>query len=171
MFALTLLEVVRLAHVDADECHELQLGETLSCWRREGQQVPQVRYLRVDEVAAQLARALGRLARIEPARDISHITVKSSTLWNVHRLNSVIMNYERSCYDCALHVALNITSNGYRILFPKKKKRRSMQEINHWSHSTWASQYIEQYSYIVFWKYTVWVSALAPPSIPEPYFS
>jgi hypothetical protein len=31
MFSLTLLEVVRLAHVDADESHELWLGETLSC--------------------------------------------------------------------------------------------------------------------------------------------
>jgi hypothetical protein len=83
--ALTLLEVVRLPHVHTYESHELQLGQPLSCWRRQGQQVPQVRYLRVDEVAAQLAGSFGWLARVEPATHNSHITDKSSALRNLYR--------------------------------------------------------------------------------------
>lgn len=65
--ALTLLEVVGLAHVHAHERHELQLRQALAGGRGQREQVPQVPDLRVDQVAAQLARALRRLARIEAA--------------------------------------------------------------------------------------------------------
>jgi hypothetical protein len=44
-------------------------------------------------------------------RDISHITDKSSMLRNVYKWNSLIVNYERRCYDCRLCVAPNFPSN------------------------------------------------------------
>jgi hypothetical protein len=68
--SLTLLEVVRLPYVDADQSHQLQLGQTLPCGRRERKEVPQVCDLCIDQIAAQLAGALGGLAGVEPARQI-----------------------------------------------------------------------------------------------------
>ena len=65
--APTLLEVVGLAHVHADQGHELQLGQPLPSGGRQGQEVPQVGDLRVDQVPPQLARALGGLAGVEAA--------------------------------------------------------------------------------------------------------
>jgi len=41
-YVFTLCEVVGFAHVDADEGHELELRETLTRRRRQGQQVPQI---------------------------------------------------------------------------------------------------------------------------------
>lgn len=65
---LTLLEVVGLPDVDADESHELELGEPLPGGRGQREQVPQVGDLGVDQVPAELARPLRRLRRVEPGQ-------------------------------------------------------------------------------------------------------
>ncbi|GFS48595.1 hypothetical protein NPIL_670581, partial [Nephila pilipes] len=62
---LTVLEVIRLPDVHAHEGHELELRESLPRGRGEGQQVPEVSNLRVDEVPPQLRRSLRRLVGIE----------------------------------------------------------------------------------------------------------
>lgn len=64
----TLLEVVGLPHVDADERHQLQLRQALAGGGREGEELAQVRDLRVDEVAAELAGAFRGFALVEPGR-------------------------------------------------------------------------------------------------------
>ena len=69
MSSLTLLEVVGLPDVDTHQGHELELGEALACWGWQGEQVSQVTYLCVDQVTAQLAGPLGRLAGIEAAKE------------------------------------------------------------------------------------------------------
>lgn len=53
-----MLEVIGLSDVDAYECHELQLGETLARGGRQGEKVAQVGDFCVDEVPSQLAGAL-----------------------------------------------------------------------------------------------------------------
>ena len=52
MSSLTLLEVVGLADVDADEGHELKLREPLAGGGGQRQQIAQVTDLRVDQVTA-----------------------------------------------------------------------------------------------------------------------
>lgn len=68
MGSLTLLEVVGFPDVDAHQSHELELRKALAGWGRQGEQVPQVTDLCVDQVTPQLAGPLGRLAGIEAAR-------------------------------------------------------------------------------------------------------
>ena len=57
---LTIFEVKVLAHVHADQGHQLQLTETLSGAGGEGQQVAKVGNLLVDAVPPLFGRALGR---------------------------------------------------------------------------------------------------------------
>lgn len=62
----TLLKVVGFAHVDADQCHELQLRQALARRLRQRQQIAQIRHLRIDQIASQLGGAFGRFVGVEP---------------------------------------------------------------------------------------------------------
>lgn len=62
-----MLEVVGFPDVDTHQGHQLELGETLACGGRQGEQVSQVADLCVDQVTPQLAGPLGRLAGIKAA--------------------------------------------------------------------------------------------------------
>lgn len=74
IIALTLLEIVGFPHVYAHQGHELQLRQPLPGRRRQGQQVPEVRDFRVDQVPSQFARPFRRLGRVEPARNKTRST-------------------------------------------------------------------------------------------------
>ena len=96
--SLTLLEVVGFPHIDAHKGHELQLGEALSGWGWQGEQVSQVTYLCVDQVTAQLAGPLGRLAGIEAAKGKKSIRMTRAQqgkgkklLFITHMLQSTLM--------------------------------------------------------------------------------
>lgn len=64
---LTMLKVIGLTHVDANQCHQLQLGQSLTGGRWQGQEVAQVGDLRVDQVAPQFRGSLGRLGGVKAA--------------------------------------------------------------------------------------------------------
>ena len=65
--ALTMLEVVGLAHVYTNQRHQLQLGQTLSGGGGQRQEVAQVGNLGVDQISAQLGGAFGRFVGIKAA--------------------------------------------------------------------------------------------------------
>lgn len=66
---LTLLEVVGFPHIDTDQRHQLELREALAGGLGQWQQIPQIGYLRIYEIASHLGGALRRLVRIESARE------------------------------------------------------------------------------------------------------
>lgn len=66
--AITLLEVIGFPDVHAHQGHELQLRQPLPGGRRQGQQIPEVRDFRVDQIPPQLTRPFGRLGRVEPVK-------------------------------------------------------------------------------------------------------
>lgn len=68
----TLLKVVGFPDVHAHQGHELQLRQPLPGGRRQGQQVPEVCDLCVDQVPPKLARPFGRLGRVEPMYTYGH---------------------------------------------------------------------------------------------------
>jgi len=65
LYLHTLCEVVGFADVDADQGHELELRETLTRRRRQGQQVPQIGDLWINQVTSQFGCPFGRLRRVK----------------------------------------------------------------------------------------------------------
>lgn len=59
---VTLVKVVWLPDVDKHKCHELKLWQPLSGWTGQGQKVPQVGNLGVDQIPSHLGRASGTLS-------------------------------------------------------------------------------------------------------------
>jgi len=66
---LTLLEVVGFPHIDTNEGHQLQLREALARRLGQRQEIPQIGYLRIYEIASHLRGALRRFVCIESAME------------------------------------------------------------------------------------------------------
>jgi len=64
---LTLLEVVGFPHIDTDQSHQLELREALARRLGQRQEIPQIGYLRIYEIASHLRGALRRFVGIESA--------------------------------------------------------------------------------------------------------
>jgi len=64
---LTLLEVVGFPHIDTDQSHQLELREALARRLGQRQEIPQIGYLRIYEIASHFRGALRRFVGIESA--------------------------------------------------------------------------------------------------------
>lgn len=64
-----MLEVIGLSDVDADQGHELQLGQPLPRGRRKRKEIPQVGNFGVDEISPEFAGPFRRFRRVEPGKE------------------------------------------------------------------------------------------------------